>query len=88
LVFESRSTDIVIKARFFAADGGKTIRDIVESAGEPFLPEMVHFSQAREIGVHSLWQLQLERNLICRKALEMIETSGFDAILCTFSGLK
>jgi amidase len=65
------------------ADGGNSVRNILEPVGEPFRPEMQMYSVAKELGTHSMWQLQLERTDLCKAYLDRWNRyDGLDAILC------
>jgi amidase len=69
-------------SKFFLADGGKSVRKILEAADEPFRPEMRSYETATELGVYDLWQLQRERTDLCKLYLDKWEASqGVDAIL-------
>ena len=73
--------------RMFVADGGKSVRKLLESTEEPFRPEMKAYAEAVELGVHEMWQLHLERNTVCKEYLDRWNESGIDAILCEYFGL-
>jgi amidase len=66
----------------FVADGGKSVKAILEPVNEPFRPEMQAYSVAEEVGVHSMWQMHLERTQFCKEYLDRWNTAGLDAILC------
>lgn len=70
-------------AKFFVADGGKSVRKLLEPTGEPFRPEMKAYEDAAELGVHEMWQLHLKRNTLCKSYLDRWNASGIDAVLCT-----
>jgi amidase len=75
-------TALDLIAKFFLADGGKSIRKILEAADEPFRPEMKPYETATELGVYDLWQLQRERTDLSKMYLDKWEASeGVDAIL-------
>jgi len=66
----------------FVADGGKSVRALLEPTGEPFRPEMIYYEQATELGTHDMWKLQLERSELQRQYLELWNSHGeLDAIL-------
>lgn len=66
----------------FVADGGKSVRALLEPTGEPFRPEMRAFELATELGVYDMWKLQLERSELQRQYLEQWSSCGdLDAIL-------
>jgi amidase len=71
-----------ILSRMFVADGGKSVASLLEPTGEPFRPEMKAYAEAEEMGVHAMWQLQLERNGVCKSYLDQWNESGIDALLC------
>lgn len=75
---------LTILSRMFVADGGKSVQKLLESTGEPFRPEMKAYAEATELGVYDMWQLQIERNGLCKAYLEQWNDSGIDAILCEF----
>lgn len=69
--------------RMFVADGGKSVRAILEPTEEPFRPEMQAYSEAEEMGVHTMWKLHLERTELQKKFLDQWNSyGGLDAILC------
>ncbi|KAK5119961.1 hypothetical protein LTR85_007037 [Meristemomyces frigidus] len=69
-------------AKFFLADGGKSVRKILEPTGEPFRPEMKAYEEAKELGVYDLWQLQIQRTNLCKRYLDRwAACKGLDAIL-------
>ncbi|OCK82283.1 fatty-acid amide hydrolase [Lepidopterella palustris CBS 459.81] len=72
-----------ILGRMFLADGGKSVRNILEPTEEPFRPEMEAYSDAQELNVHAMWQLQMERTELLKKFLDQWTShDGLDAILC------
>ncbi|KAJ5167171.1 uncharacterized protein N7482_005952 [Penicillium canariense] len=80
-----------ILSRMFVADGGKSVTKLLEQTGEPFRPEMKAYAEASELGVHEMWQLQLERNTTCKAYLDRWNKTGIDAILCPttpYSGVE
>ncbi|KAK5135972.1 hypothetical protein LTR08_004430 [Meristemomyces frigidus] len=69
-------------AKFFVADGGKSVRSILETTGEPFRPEMKDYEDAKELGVHGLWQLHIQRTGLSKRYLDRwAACEGLDAIL-------
>ena len=67
----------------FIADGGNSVRNILDPVGEPFRPEMQMYSVAKELGTHGMWQLQLERTDLSKAYLDRWNRcGGLDAILC------
>ncbi|KAJ5381672.1 uncharacterized protein N7496_004100 [Penicillium cataractarum] len=66
----------------FLADGGKSVRKLLEPTGEPFRPEMKPYEEANDIGVYDLWQMQVKRNSLCKSYLDRWNEAGIDAILC------
>lgn len=70
-------------AKFFVADGGKSVRGILEQSGEPWRPEMKLYETAKELSVYDLWQLQSQRTALQKRYLDRwAATHGMDAILC------
>lgn len=68
--------------KFFVSDGGKSVRNILEPVREPFRPEMAAYRDAKELGVHELWQLQKQRTALCKRYLDRWNAcEGLDAIL-------
>ncbi|KAL1850107.1 hypothetical protein Plec18170_007205 [Paecilomyces lecythidis] len=74
-------TAVNILSRKFLADGGKSIRKLLEPTKEPFRPEMKDYEQSSEIGVHELWQIHIERNTLQKDYMERWNACGLDAIL-------
>jgi amidase len=67
----------------FVADGGKSVRALLEPTEEPFRPEMAVYQTATELGTHDMWQLHLDRTELQREFLDQwISYEGLDAILC------
>ncbi|KAK5003570.1 hypothetical protein LTR28_009996, partial [Elasticomyces elasticus] len=71
-----------ILLKFFTADGGKSLKAILEPVHEPVRPEMAAYSNAAELGVHALWQLQMQRSTVCHEYLNRCREAGIDGILC------
>ncbi|KAI9375110.1 amidase signature domain-containing protein [Aspergillus egyptiacus] len=69
-------------SRMFVADGGKSVRKLLEPTGEPFRPEMKAYEEATELGVYEMWQLQLARNNLCKSYLDRWNEADIDAVLC------
>ncbi|KAL4864564.1 hypothetical protein BDV12DRAFT_10026 [Aspergillus spectabilis] len=69
-------------SKMFVADGGKSVRNLLEPTGEPFRPEMEAYKDAEEIGVHEMWQVHLARNALCKSYLERWNAAEIDAVLC------
>ena len=66
----------------FLADGGKTIRKSLDTSGEPWQPQMMAYADATELGVYDMWQLQRERNELCKMYMKRWnDCDGLDAIL-------
>lgn len=79
---QGHGTALDLIAKFFLADGGKSIRKVLEEADEPFRPEMKAYETATELGVYDLWQLQRQRTDLSKMYLDKWATSeGVDAIL-------
>ncbi|TAQ88359.1 hypothetical protein B7494_g3302 [Chlorociboria aeruginascens] len=71
-----------ILAKMFFADGGKTIRNSIETSGEPWQDQMMGYANANEIGVFDMWQIHRERNALCKMYLDRWNAcDGLDAIL-------
>jgi amidase len=43
---------------------------------------MQAYSEAQEIGVHAMWQLQAQRSKLCKDYLDRWTQAGLDGILC------
>jgi len=67
--------------KFFTADGGTSVHDILKPVDEPFRPEMQAYADAKEIGVHELWKTQSQRTALCKRYLDRFTKAGIDAIL-------
>lgn len=67
---------------FFVADGGKTVKSILDPTSEPWRPEMSLYRDATEIGVSELWKLQARRAALVTAYLTRVREAGLDAILC------
>ncbi|ORY14143.1 acetamidase [Clohesyomyces aquaticus] len=79
-VLHSKFVDVL--GRMFVADGGKSVRALLEPTDEPFRPEMEAYSKAPELSVHDMWQLHLERSELQKKYLDQwLSYDGLDAIL-------
>lgn len=73
----------MVQGTMFTADGGQSIRKLLEPVQEPFRPEMNYYETARERGVYEMWQIQIRRTELCKAYLERWNQSeGLDAILC------
>jgi amidase len=71
------------KGRMFVADGGKSVKAILDPVEEPIRPEMANYAHAKELGVHEMWQLHLERTEFCKAYLDRWNAcEGLDAVLC------
>ena len=67
---------------FFYADGGKTVRAILDPVNEPWRPEMERYRTAAELGVAQMWALQAKRTRLVTSYLSRTRTAGVDALLC------
>ncbi|KAF2764279.1 amidase [Teratosphaeria nubilosa] len=68
--------------KFFVADGGKSIKKILEPVSEPMRPEMKAYEDAQELGVYDLWLLQKQRTALCKRYLDRWNAvDSLDAIL-------
>ncbi|KAF4759618.1 hypothetical protein N7455_012581 [Penicillium solitum] len=72
---------LIVLGRLFLADGGKSVRDLLEPTGEPFRPEMKPYEDATEISVYDLWQIHVKRNALCKSYLDRWNEAGIDALL-------
>ncbi|KGO48040.1 Amidase [Penicillium expansum] len=72
---------LITLGRLFLADGGKSVRDLLEPTGEPFRPEMKPYEDAKELSVHDLWQIHVKRNALCKSYLDRWNEAGIDALL-------
>lgn len=80
---EDHGALVKVLMRLFVADGGKSVRKVLESANEPWRPEMKGYEEATELGVYDLWQLQKERTILAKRYLDRwAACEGLDAILC------
>ena len=67
----------------FVADGGKSVRSLLEPTQEPFRSEMHMYEKASELGTYGMWQLHIERTELQREYLEQWGSiPGLDALLC------
>lgn len=68
--------------RLFVADGGTSVRKILEPVQEPWRPEMKMYSEAKNLSVYDLWQLQKQRTALQKMYLDRwAACEGLDAIL-------
>jgi amidase len=73
----------------FVADGGKSVRGLLQPTQEPFRTEMHMYENALELGTYDMWQLHLNRTELQRQYLEQwTSEEGLDAILCEFRSQK
>ncbi|KAF2674562.1 amidase [Microthyrium microscopicum] len=72
---------VTILGKLFLADGGRSVEKLLAPVEEPIRPEMMAYKDASELGVHDMWQLQLERTLWRAKYLDRLVKAGLDAIL-------
>ncbi|KAF2434522.1 amidase [Tothia fuscella] len=80
---EGHRQAVDLLARMFVADGGKSVKAILDPVEEPFRPEMAMYADAKELGTHGMWQLQSERTNFCKAYLDRWNAcEGLDAILC------
>ena len=67
----------------FVADGGKSVKKLLEPVGEPFRPELDLYKNATELGVYDMWQLHRERVEFCKAYLDRWNACHkLDGILC------
>ncbi|KAF2661866.1 acetamidase-like protein [Lophiostoma macrostomum CBS 122681] len=77
------SKTVEFLAKMFVADGGKSVRALLEPTQEPFRPEMEMYQTATELGTYGMWQLQLDRSELQREFLDQwMSYEGLDALLC------
>lgn len=77
-----QATGLQLLGRMFVADGGRSIESLLAPTGEPYRPEMAMYKDAKELGTHDMWKLQLERSEFQRQYLEQWMSYGdLDAIL-------
>ncbi|OJJ03899.1 hypothetical protein ASPVEDRAFT_135038 [Aspergillus versicolor CBS 583.65] len=88
----SEHMEILLLVRnLLLADGGTSVRKLLEPTGEPFRPEMRVNQEAEEMSVYDLWQTQRHRNTLCKSYLDRWNTAGIDALLCPatpYSGVE
>ncbi|KAF2160731.1 hypothetical protein M409DRAFT_28868 [Zasmidium cellare ATCC 36951] len=72
---------VELLGKFFLADGGKSVRKLLEPVGEPWRPEMEFYEKATEMGVYHLWQTQSQRTALTKRFLDRWNSLGIDAIL-------
>ena len=73
---------VSLMLKFFVADGGTSVRKILEPVGEPFRPEMKQYESAKGMTVYDLWQLQKQRTALQKMYLDRwAACDGLDAIL-------
>lgn len=81
----SEHMEILLLVRnLLLADGGTSVRKLLEPTGEPFRPEMRVNQEAEEMSVYDLWQAQRHRNTLCKSYLDRWNTAGIDALLCMY----
>jgi len=76
----SKGHDLLL--RMFYADGGKSVRMMLDPVSEPFRPEMDSYRTAEELGVYDMWQLQIERTQFCKDYLDRWNAAGLDGLIC------
>ncbi|KAI1114852.1 amidase [Nemania sp. NC0429] len=67
--------------RMFVADGGESVKRVLEKTGEPLRPEMAAYGEAPELRGYEYWQLHLERQEFQKQYLDRWKQAGIDAIL-------
>ena len=71
-----------LMGKFFVADGGRSVRKVLELVGEPFRPELKPYETATDMSVYDLWQLQKQRTALQKKYLDRWATcEGLDAVI-------
>ncbi|KAL3495030.1 amidase signature domain-containing protein [Aspergillus germanicus] len=77
--------------QLFVADGGRSVRALLEPTGEPFRPEMSMWESPKELSVYELWQLHRSRNTLCKSYLDRWNDAAIDVLLCPatpYSGVE
>ena len=81
-IIQSQLTQ-VLQGTLFYADGGKSIRKLLDPVQEPIRPELNDYKNNPELGVYDMWQVQGKRTEVCKAYLDRWNQSGgMDAILC------
>ena len=70
-----------LMGKFFVADGGRSVRKILEPVGEPWRQEMKQYENASDLSVYDLWQLQKQRTALQKMYLDRWAACQIDAIL-------
>ena len=79
---EGHAEAFSLMGRFFVADGGQSVRKILEPTGEPWRPEMKLYETAKDMTVYELWQLQKQRTALQKMYLDRwASCEGLDAII-------
>ncbi|KAJ4171739.1 hypothetical protein NW754_000318 [Fusarium falciforme] len=71
----------VMCKKLLLADGGKSLRRILQETNEPWRPELGNYERAQAMDVYDLWQLQRERTILQANYLKRMVEAGVDAIL-------
>lgn len=79
---KDQAQGVSLLERMFVADGGESIRKVLERTGEPFRPEMQGYEVAKEVGTYEMWQIHLERTDLQKRYLDRWNEAGIDVILC------
>ncbi|KAJ0414038.1 amidase signature domain-containing protein [Aspergillus carlsbadensis] len=80
-----------ILQQLFLADGGRSVRALLEPTGEPLRPEMQMWENAKELSVYDLWQVHRARNALAKAYLDRWNEAGIDVLLCPvtpYSGVE
>ncbi|KAI0406649.1 amidase [Xylaria palmicola] len=78
---EDHPHGVRLLGRMFVADGGKSVRRLLEPTGEPLRPELAAYGESRELGGLEYWQLHLERQEFQKRYLDRWKAAGIDAVL-------
>lgn len=71
-----------VLTKFFVADGGITVRKMLEPTDEPFQENMSHYRNATELGTNALWQLHLRRSELLKAYLDQWNSiEGLDGLV-------
>jgi len=69
----------------FIADGGKSVKKLLDPTDEPLRPEMGHYGTAEELGVYDMWQIHIKRTEFCKGYLDRWNAAGIDGIICEYA---
>jgi amidase len=78
---KDHSTGFTMMMYLLGADGCKSLRQPIESAGEPWLPQMKVFQNIDPLSTFDTWQLQHKRSEFQGQYHDAWRAAGIDAIL-------